>query len=53
MQNMFTANIKDTKTAYRSVRRPATLFKKRLQWRRSGVFIVNAEQISHIAMVFQ
>ena len=29
----------------------ATLFKKKY-WRRSGVYIVNFEQISHIVLVF-
>ena len=39
MRNMFKVNDKDT-----------TL--KRRYWRRSGVFIVNFEHISHLVLVF-
>ena len=31
---------------------PATIYHLKCQWRRSGVFIVNFEYISHLVLVF-
>ena len=45
-QNMFKVNSKDTKTTL------SLLLTLSIFWRRSGVFIVNLEHISHLVLVF-
>ena len=49
---LFKVNNRDTRTRYEICSKLTIKTPERRQWRRSGVFIVNFEKISHLVLVF-
>ena len=49
---LFNVNDGNIRTIYKICSKLTTKTPEQRQWRRSGVFIINFEQISHIALVF-
>ena len=49
---MFKVNNRNTKARCETCSNSTIKTTERLHWRRSGVFIVNFEHISHLALVF-
>ena len=49
---LFKANNRSTRTTYEICSKLTIITPERRHWRRSGIFIVNFEHISHFALVF-
>ena len=49
---MFKVNNRNTRTMFEICSKLTIKTPERRYWRRSGVFIVNFEHISHVALVF-
>ena len=49
---MFKVNNRDTRTRFEICSKLTMKTLERRHWRRSGVFIVNFELVSHLALVF-
>ena len=49
---MFKVNKRNTRTRCKICSKLTTKISERRQWRRSGIFIVNFEHISHLVLVF-
>ena len=49
---MFKVNNKNTRTRYEICSKLTIKIPERRHWRRSGIFIVNFEHISHLVLMF-
>ena len=50
---LFKVNNRNTRTSYEIFSKLTIKTPERCQWRRSGIFIVNGENILYLALVFQ